>query len=200
MLLCVVVKPPCRNWPTRQPMGCIQVSQVSSAGNSCVLMAGLEKGLECSSDEARLVLVRAAELVLVPRPGQQSGNQPLLCSSAVGGVAIVGELYPAQHGAFEKELRGLYRKPCPSPTGNRNEQNWPYGGAGRADVLRLSCVLLCSYNRDFLPSRNAKQMPAAVAEALKSMFQLEGDLSPSEAEEYLTALERSHRFQMETWS
>lgn len=49
-------------------------------------------------------------------------------------------------------------------------------------------------------SRNAKQMPAAVAEALQSVLQLEGGLSPSEAEEYLSALERSQRFQSETWS
>lgn len=47
---------------------------------------------------------------------------------------------------------------------------------------------------------NAKQMPAAVAEALQSVLQLEGGLSPSEAEEYLSALERSQRFQSETWS
>lgn len=51
-----------------------------------------------------------------------------------------------------------------------------------------------------LSSRNAKQMPAGVAEALQSVLQLEGGLSPSEAEEYLTALERSQRFQSETWS
>ncbi|CAM5102495.1 unnamed protein product [Natator depressus] len=60
--------------------------------------------------------------------------------------------------------------------------------------------LLSRGNAHIYLAGNAKQMPAAVAEALKSMFQLEGDLSPSEAEEYLTALERSHRFQMETWS
>ena len=51
-----------------------------------------------------------------------------------------------------------------------------------------------------LSSRNAKQMPAAVAEALQSVLQLEGGLSPSEAEEHLAALERSQRFQSETWS
>ncbi|KFZ58594.1 NADPH-dependent diflavin oxidoreductase 1, partial [Antrostomus carolinensis] len=46
----------------------------------------------------------------------------------------------------------------------------------------------------------AKEMPAAVAEALQSVLQLEGGLSPSEAKEHLTALERSQRFQSETWS
>lgn len=43
-------------------------------------------------------------------------------------------------------------------------------------------------------------MPAAVAEALQSVLQLEGGLSPSEAEKYLTALEQTQRFQSETWS
>lgn len=51
-----------------------------------------------------------------------------------------------------------------------------------------------------LSSRNAKQMPAAVAEALQSVLQLEGGLSPSEAEKYLTVLEQTQRFQSETWS
>lgn len=52
----------------------------------------------------------------------------------------------------------------------------------------------------FSPSRNAKQMPEAVGEALKSVFQSEGGLSALEAEEHLTSLERVHRFQAETWS
>ncbi|XP_010013813.1 PREDICTED: NADPH-dependent diflavin oxidoreductase 1, partial [Nestor notabilis] len=60
--------------------------------------------------------------------------------------------------------------------------------------------LLSSRNAHVYLAGNAKQMPAAVAEALQSVLQLEGGLSPSEAEEYLAALERSQRFQSETWS
>ncbi|XP_008938410.1 PREDICTED: NADPH-dependent diflavin oxidoreductase 1-like, partial [Merops nubicus] len=55
----------------------------------------------------------------------------------------------------------------------------------------------------FMPVPRKKgpwQMPAGVAEALRSVLELEGGLSPSEAEEHLTALERSQRFQSETWS
>lgn len=63
-----------------------------------------------------------------------------------------------------------------------------------APVFCLPSMVSCS-----LP-RNAKEMPAAVAEALQSVLQLEGGLSPSEAEEHLTALEQSQRFQSETWS
>ncbi|XP_030362724.1 NADPH-dependent diflavin oxidoreductase 1 isoform X4 [Strigops habroptila] len=65
---------------------------------------------------------------------------------------------------------------------------------------RLVWELLSSRNAHVYLAGNAKQMPAAVAEALQSVLQLEGGLSPSEAEEYLAALERSQRFQSETWS
>ncbi|XP_077161099.1 NADPH-dependent diflavin oxidoreductase 1 isoform X2 [Paroedura picta] len=47
---------------------------------------------------------------------------------------------------------------------------------------------------------NAKQMPEAVAEALKFVFQSEGGLSASEAEEYFATLDRTRRFQAETWA
>ncbi|KAM9595107.1 NADPH-dependent diflavin oxidoreductase 1 isoform 4-T11 [Morphnus guianensis] len=65
---------------------------------------------------------------------------------------------------------------------------------------RLVWELLNSRNAHIYLAGNAKQMPAAVAEALQSVLQLEGGLSPSEAEEHLIALERSQRFQSETWS
>ncbi|XP_053940286.1 NADPH-dependent diflavin oxidoreductase 1 isoform X2 [Cuculus canorus] len=65
---------------------------------------------------------------------------------------------------------------------------------------RLVWELLSSRNAHIYLAGNAKQMPAAVAEALQSVLQLEGGLSPSEAEEHLRALERSQRFQSETWS
>ncbi|XP_005055399.1 PREDICTED: NADPH-dependent diflavin oxidoreductase 1 [Ficedula albicollis] len=65
---------------------------------------------------------------------------------------------------------------------------------------RLVWELLSSGNAHVYLAGNAKEMPAAVAKALQSVLQLEGGLSPSEAEEHLTALERSQRFQSETWS
>ncbi|XP_017690208.1 PREDICTED: NADPH-dependent diflavin oxidoreductase 1 isoform X1 [Lepidothrix coronata] len=65
---------------------------------------------------------------------------------------------------------------------------------------RLVWELLSTGNAHVYLAGNAKQMPVAVAEALQSVLQLEGGLSPSEAEEHLSALERSQRFQSETWS
>uniref|UniRef100_K7FNZ0 NADPH-dependent diflavin oxidoreductase 1 n=1 Tax=Pelodiscus sinensis TaxID=13735 RepID=K7FNZ0_PELSI len=60
--------------------------------------------------------------------------------------------------------------------------------------------LLSRGNAHVYLAGNAKQMPAAVAEALRAVCQEEGGLSAPEAEAYLTALERAQRFQMETWS
>ncbi|XP_071309906.1 NADPH-dependent diflavin oxidoreductase 1 isoform X2 [Agelaius tricolor] len=65
---------------------------------------------------------------------------------------------------------------------------------------KLVWELLSSENAHIYLAGNAKQMPAAVAEALQSVLQQEGGLSPLEAEEHFTALERSRRFQSETWS
>ncbi|NXS54910.1 NDOR1 oxidoreductase, partial [Brachypteracias leptosomus] len=65
---------------------------------------------------------------------------------------------------------------------------------------RLVWELLSRGGAHIYLAGNAKQMPEAVAEALQGVLQLEGGLSPSEAEEHLTALERSQRFQSETWS
>lgn len=49
-------------------------------------------------------------------------------------------------------------------------------------------------------SSNAKYMPADVSEALTSIFQEEGGLSGSDAAAYLARLQRTLRFQTETWA
>lgn len=52
----------------------------------------------------------------------------------------------------------------------------------------------------FYIAGNAKQMPASVCDALKETFQQEGGVSSEEAEQMLAAMERTGRFQSETWS
>uniref|UniRef100_A0A3B5KQY3 NADPH-dependent diflavin oxidoreductase 1 n=1 Tax=Xiphophorus couchianus TaxID=32473 RepID=A0A3B5KQY3_9TELE len=47
---------------------------------------------------------------------------------------------------------------------------------------------------------NAKQMPAAVRDALQFAFQQEGGVSAQEAEQMLVAMEKTGRLQNETWS
>nr|XP_023653136.1 NADPH-dependent diflavin oxidoreductase 1 isoform X2 [Paramormyrops kingsleyae] len=57
-------------------------------------------------------------------------------------------------------------------------------------------------NKDayFYIAGNAKDMPTAVCDALKGLFQSEGGVSASQAEEMLGAMEKAGRFQRETWS
>ncbi|XP_043914460.1 NADPH-dependent diflavin oxidoreductase 1 [Protopterus annectens] len=59
---------------------------------------------------------------------------------------------------------------------------------------------LISKGAYFYIAGNAKQMPAAVMDALKVVFQTEGHLSASQSEQYFKDLERMGRIQCETWS
>ncbi|MEE6504696.1 hypothetical protein FKM82_005296 [Ascaphus truei] len=52
----------------------------------------------------------------------------------------------------------------------------------------------------FYIAGNAKSMPSEVMDALKSVFESEGAMSATEAEQYLAMLEKARRFQSETWS
>ncbi|XP_032425644.1 NADPH-dependent diflavin oxidoreductase 1 isoform X1 [Xiphophorus hellerii] len=52
----------------------------------------------------------------------------------------------------------------------------------------------------FYIAGNAKQMPAAVRDALQFAFQQEGGVSAQEAEQMLVAMEKTGRLQSETWS
>ncbi|XP_041825448.1 NADPH-dependent diflavin oxidoreductase 1 [Melanotaenia boesemani] len=58
-------------------------------------------------------------------------------------------------------------------------------------INRMACVYIAG---------NAKEMPASVCDAVKEVFQQEGGVSAEEAEEMLTAMEKTGRLQMETWS
>uniref|UniRef100_A0A671UZG8 NADPH-dependent diflavin oxidoreductase 1 n=1 Tax=Sparus aurata TaxID=8175 RepID=A0A671UZG8_SPAAU len=60
--------------------------------------------------------------------------------------------------------------------------------------------LIANKGACFYIAGNAKQMPASVCDALKEVFQQEGGVSAEEAEQMLTAMERTGRLQSETWS
>ncbi|KAM4697047.1 NADPH-dependent diflavin oxidoreductase 1 [Rhinophrynus dorsalis] len=60
--------------------------------------------------------------------------------------------------------------------------------------------LLSNKQGYFYIAGNAKSMPTEVTDALKSVFQSEGAMSTTEAKQYLALMEKSHRFQSETWS
>uniref|UniRef100_A0A4W3JVZ4 NADPH-dependent diflavin oxidoreductase 1 n=1 Tax=Callorhinchus milii TaxID=7868 RepID=A0A4W3JVZ4_CALMI len=61
------------------------------------------------------------------------------------------------------------------------------------DLLHNKCAF-------FYIAGNAKMMPTQVMDSLKSIFQSEGGLAVTEAEQLLRDLERAGRFQTETWS
>lgn len=48
-------------------------------------------------------------------------------------------------------------------------------------------------------SRSSGKMPQAVREAIISVFEVEGKLPREEAEAHLVGLEKSGRYQQETW-
>ncbi|XP_023653136.2 NADPH-dependent diflavin oxidoreductase 1 isoform X2 [Paramormyrops kingsleyae] len=60
--------------------------------------------------------------------------------------------------------------------------------------------LIVNKDAHFYIAGNAKDMPTAVCDALKGLFQSEGGVSASQAEEMLGAMEKAGRFQRETWS
>ncbi|XP_075690961.1 NADPH-dependent diflavin oxidoreductase 1 [Rhinoderma darwinii] len=60
--------------------------------------------------------------------------------------------------------------------------------------------IICNKQAYCYLAGNAKSMPTQVSDALKSVFQSEGQMSAPEAEQYLVMLEKCGRFQSETWS
>ncbi|KAM9338279.1 NADPH-dependent diflavin oxidoreductase 1 [Symphorus nematophorus] len=60
--------------------------------------------------------------------------------------------------------------------------------------------LIANKSACFYIAGNAKQMPASVCDALKEAFQQQGGVSAEDAEQMLAVMERSGRFQSETWS
>ncbi|KAM6975505.1 NADPH-dependent diflavin oxidoreductase 1 [Tautogolabrus adspersus] len=60
--------------------------------------------------------------------------------------------------------------------------------------------LIANRNAGFYIAGNAKDMPSSVCDALKEVFQQEGGVSSEDAEQMLEVMEKTGRFQSETWS
>ncbi|KAJ8388802.1 hypothetical protein AAFF_G00130350 [Aldrovandia affinis] len=60
--------------------------------------------------------------------------------------------------------------------------------------------LLTNCKAYFYIAGNAKEMPTAVCDALKEVFQSEGGMSANQAEDMFNAMEKAGRFQTETWA
>ncbi|XP_066516156.1 NADPH-dependent diflavin oxidoreductase 1 [Hoplias malabaricus] len=65
---------------------------------------------------------------------------------------------------------------------------------------KLLWDLIANKNAVFYIAGNSKQMPSSVCDALKEVFQKEGCMTESQAQEMLDAMEKAGRFQSETWS
>ncbi|XP_062844915.1 NADPH-dependent diflavin oxidoreductase 1 [Trichomycterus rosablanca] len=68
------------------------------------------------------------------------------------------------------------------------------------DKTKLLWDLIANKNAAFYIAGNAKQMPSAVCDAVKEIFQQEGGVTESQAQEMLDIMERTNRFQSETWA
>uniref|UniRef100_A0A3B4CYH7 NADPH-dependent diflavin oxidoreductase 1 n=1 Tax=Pygocentrus nattereri TaxID=42514 RepID=A0A3B4CYH7_PYGNA len=68
------------------------------------------------------------------------------------------------------------------------------------EQAKLLWDLIANKNAVFYIAGNSKQMPTGVCDALKEVFQQEGGVTDSQAQEMLDGMEKAGRFQSETWS
>ncbi|XP_031433796.1 NADPH-dependent diflavin oxidoreductase 1 isoform X2 [Clupea harengus] len=83
---------------------------------------------------------------------------------------------------------------------SRDQEDKIYVQQRVREQAKLLWDLIANKNAVFYIAGNAKQMPTGVCDALKEVFQTEGGMSASQAQEMLDAMEKSGRFQSETWS
>lgn len=83
---------------------------------------------------------------------------------------------------------------------SRDQENKIYVQHKLKEHARLLWDLIVNKKAFFYIAGNAKQMPSSVCAALKEVFQQEGCIMESQAQEMLDTLEKSSRFQSETWS
>ncbi|KAJ7988154.1 hypothetical protein DPEC_G00320670 [Dallia pectoralis] len=83
---------------------------------------------------------------------------------------------------------------------SRDQEDKIYVQQRVREQAELLWDLIANKNAYFYIAGNAKQMPAAVCDALKESFQSQGGLSSYQADQMLVAMERTCRFQSETWS
>ncbi|CAL1568163.1 unnamed protein product [Knipowitschia caucasica] len=83
---------------------------------------------------------------------------------------------------------------------SRDQEHKVYVQHRISENAELLMDLMVNKNAYFYIAGNAKEMPSSVCDALKGVFQERGGVSAPEAEQMLAALEKSGRFQTETWS
>ncbi|TVK72989.1 NADPH-dependent diflavin oxidoreductase 1 [Bagarius yarrelli] len=83
---------------------------------------------------------------------------------------------------------------------SRDQENKVYVQHRVKEQASLLWDLTVNKKAFFYIAGNAKQMPSAVCAALKEVFQQEGCVIESQAQEMLDTMEKSSRLQSETWS
>ncbi|XP_012639928.1 NADPH-dependent diflavin oxidoreductase 1 isoform X2 [Microcebus murinus] len=128
--------------------------------------------------------------------------QERVAQGRTGNVLFFGCRWRDQDFYWEAEWQELERKGCLTlvTAFSREQERKVYVQHRLRELGPLVWELLDRRGACFYLAGNAKYMPADVSEALTSIFQEEGGLSGPDAAAYLARLQRTLRFQTETWA
>nr|KAF6280315.1 NADPH dependent diflavin oxidoreductase 1 [Pipistrellus kuhlii] len=128
--------------------------------------------------------------------------QERVARGQTGNLLFFGCRWRDQDFYWEAEWRELEKRGCLTlvTAFSREQERKVYVQHRLRERGPLVWELLDHQGACFFLAGNAKDMPAAVSEALVSVFREEGGLSDPEAAAYLAQLQRTLRFQTETWA
>lgn len=128
--------------------------------------------------------------------------QERVAQGQAGNLLFFGCRWRDQDFYWEAEWRELEERGCLTlvTAFSREQEQKVYVQHRLRERGPLVWELLDRHGACFYLAGNAKDMPAEVSEALVSIFREEGGLSGPEAAAYLAQLQRTLRFQTETWA
>ncbi|XP_004390725.1 NADPH-dependent diflavin oxidoreductase 1 isoform X2 [Trichechus manatus latirostris] len=128
--------------------------------------------------------------------------QERVAQGQTGNLLFFGCRHRDQDFYWEAEWRELERRGCLTlvTAFSREQEQKVYVQQRLRELGPLVWELLDRRGAHFYLAGNAKSMPADVTEALTSIFQEHGGLSGRDAASYLARLQRTLRFQVETWA
>ncbi|KAM9207594.1 NADPH-dependent diflavin oxidoreductase 1 isoform 2-T2 [Dugong dugon] len=128
--------------------------------------------------------------------------QERVARGQTGNFLFFGCRHRDQDFYWEAEWRELERRGCLTlvTAFSREQEQKVYVQHRLQELGSLVWELLDRRGAHFYLAGNAKSMPADVTEALMSIFQEHGGLSGRDAASYLARLQRTLRFQVETWA
>ncbi|KAM9642634.1 NADPH-dependent diflavin oxidoreductase 1 isoform 3-T3 [Trichechus inunguis] len=128
--------------------------------------------------------------------------QERVAQGQTGNLLFFGCRHRDQDFYWEAEWRELERRGCLTlvTAFSREQEQKVYVQQRLRELGPLVWELLDRRGAHFYLAGNAKSMPAGVTEALTSIFQEHGGLSSRDAASYLARLQRTLRFQVETWA